>query len=103
MKQSVNLEDYKGTEISKGFESNSIHQMEETVKSNLEKGLIDQDTFDKAMFELDLVKGKPNEKVDKVMGEFKAGTLKTSAGDVVTDRKQAIAIAMSEAGIGKQE
>lgn len=38
-------------------------------------------------------------KVKKVMHEFKTGELKTSAGKVVTDRKQAIAIAMSEAGI----
>lgn len=38
-------------------------------------------------------------KVKKVMHEFKTGVLKTSAGKVVTDRKQAIAIAMSEAGI----
>jgi hypothetical protein len=34
-------------------------------------------------------------KIAKVMGEFKAGTLKTSAGDVVTDRNQALAIAFS--------
>lgn len=38
-------------------------------------------------------------KIKKVMEEFKAGTLKSSAGTKITDRKQAIAIAMSEAGI----
>lgn len=37
------------------------------------------------------------EKVAYVMGEFKAGKLKDSAGNVVTERKQAIAIAISEA------
>lgn len=40
-------------------------------------------------------------KVHKVMKEFKEGTLKSSNGECVTDRKQAIAIAMSEAGISK--
>ena len=32
------------------------------------------------------------------MSEFKSGKLKSSSGEAVTDRKQAIAIAMSEAG-----
>lgn len=35
-------------------------------------------------------------KIKKVMEEFKAGTPKTSAGDLVTDRDQALAIALSE-------
>lgn len=43
------------------------------------------------------------DKVRKVMHEFKQGTLKTSYGDKVTDEKQAIAIALSEAGISKKE
>tara|TARA_R100000742_G_C4264246_1_gene82137 strand:- start:330 stop:473 length:144 start_codon:yes stop_codon:yes gene_type:complete len=34
-------------------------------------------------------------KVEKVMGEFKRGTLKSSSGKKVTNRKQAIAIAKS--------
>lgn len=38
-------------------------------------------------------------KVAKVMREFKAGTLKSSSGEPVKSRKQAIAIAMSEAGM----
>ena len=37
------------------------------------------------------------DKVAKVMAEFKAGRLKSSSGAVVTDRKQALAIALSEA------
>lgn len=40
-----------------------------------------------------------DKKVEKVMKEFENGTLKSSNGEVVTERKQAIAIAMSEAGI----
>ncbi|MDA3615095.1 DUF6496 domain-containing protein [Polluticaenibacter yanchengensis] len=38
-----------------------------------------------------------NKKIEKVMHEYKEGDLKTSAGKKVTDRKQAIAIALSEA------
>lgn len=40
-------------------------------------------------------------KVEKVMHEFKTGTLKSSSGQKVTNRKQAVAIAMSEAGMSK--
>ena len=36
-------------------------------------------------------------KVEKVMGEFKTGKLKSSSGTKVRKRKQAIAIALSEA------
>jgi hypothetical protein len=37
------------------------------------------------------------DKVEKVMGEFKEGTLKSGSGQIVTNRKQAIAIGLSEA------
>jgi len=36
-------------------------------------------------------------KVRKVMHEFKEGTLKSSSGKMVTSRKQAVAVALSEA------
>jgi hypothetical protein len=36
------------------------------------------------------------DKVEKVMGEYKAGKLKSSSGQKVTSRKQAIAIGLSE-------
>jgi hypothetical protein len=36
-------------------------------------------------------------KIGKVMGEFKEGKLKSSSGDKVTKRDQAVAIAISEA------
>lgn len=39
------------------------------------------------------------EKFAKVMREFEAGTLKSSSGELVTSRKQAQAIAASEAGL----
>lgn len=41
-------------------------------------------------------------KVGKVLGEFKRGTLRTSAGRKPTGRKQAVAIALSEAGLSKK-
>ena len=43
------------------------------------------------------------EKISYVMDEFKSGNLKTSYGTKVTDNKQAIAIALSEAGVDKKE
>jgi len=43
---------------------------------------------------------KAQEKVGKVMHEFKEGKLKSSSGEKVTSRKQALAIGISEA---KQE
>jgi len=43
------------------------------------------------------------EKVSNVMREFKEGKLKTSYGEKVTNPKQAIAIALSEAGIKRKE
>ena len=41
-------------------------------------------------------------KIAKVMREFKAGTLKGSDKKPITNRKQAIAIALSEAGMSMQ-
>lgn len=41
-------------------------------------------------------------KVEKVMGEFKRGTLKSSSGRKVKSRKQAVAIALSEQRRGKK-
>ncbi len=40
---------------------------------------------------------KAQEKVEKVMHEYKKGKLKSSSGDKVKSRKQAIAIGLSEA------
>ncbi len=40
---------------------------------------------------------KAQEKIEKVMHEKKAGTLRSSSGKKVTTRKQALAIALSEA------
>ncbi|MBU4537729.1 MAG: DUF6496 domain-containing protein [Weeksellaceae bacterium] len=40
---------------------------------------------------------KASEKIGKVMHEFKEGELKSSSGEKVTDKKQALAIGISEA------
>jgi hypothetical protein len=46
---------------------------------------------------------KAQKKVGKVMGEFKEGTLHSGkGGKVVTNPKQAIAIALSEAKMAKK-
>lgn len=40
---------------------------------------------------------KAQEKIHETMEEFKEGNLKSGSGDKVTDRKQAVAIGISEA------
>lgn len=48
---------------------------------------------------------KEKSKVKKVMGEFKHGDLKSGSkhGPKVTDKKQATAIALSEAGVARKK
>ena len=47
---------------------------------------------------------KGQKKVKKVMKEFKSGTLHSGkGGKVVKSRKQAVAIALSEAGMAKKK
>jgi len=42
-------------------------------------------------------------KVKKVMGEFKRGTLHSGGGEIVKNRDQAVAIALSEAGLSRKK
>lgn len=49
-----------------------------------------------------MTKKEKQAKVAKVMREFKAGTLKGSDKKPITNRKQAIAVALSEAGMSRQ-
>ncbi len=46
---------------------------------------------------IETVKSRKRAKVHKVMGEYKRGSLRSSSGQKVTTRDQAVAIAMSEA------
>jgi ribosomal protein L21E len=49
-------------------------------------------------------KSKAAKKVGKVMGEYKEGTLHSGKGGaVVKSKKQAVAIALSEAGMAKKK
>lgn len=54
----------------------------------------------KVYFEKSKQEGDPD-KVGVVMRKFKEGNLKSGSGHKVTDRKQALAIALSEAGLSK--
>lgn len=49
------------------------------------------------------MKAKMQSKVQKVMKEYSSGKLKSSSGQKVTSRKQAIAIGMSEAEAMKKK
>lgn len=46
---------------------------------------------------LKFIDSRNDEKIAKVMREFENGTLRSSSGELVTSREQALAIAMSEA------
>ena len=49
-----------------------------------------------------MTKKEKQAKVARVLREFKAGTLKGSDKKPITNRKQAIAVALSEAGMSRQ-
>lgn len=46
---------------------------------------------------------RQQETIEKVMHEFKEGDLVSGSGHTVTDRDQAIAIALSEAGVSNRQ
>jgi hypothetical protein len=50
-----------------------------------------------------MTKKQKQAKVSRVMREFKAGTLKSSSGEPVKNYKQAVAIALSEAGMSMKK
>lgn len=50
-----------------------------------------------------MAKGKGRAKVEKVMHEYGQGTLKSSSGTRVTSHEQAVAIALSEAGMSNKK
>ena len=46
---------------------------------------------------------RKDDTVERVMHEYKEGDLKSSSGDKVKSRKQAVAIALSESGQSKNK
>lgn len=75
----------------------SLEQMNEVISNEETDDANDQDMIGEAK------KTKGKKKIKKVMGEFQKGELKTSYGTKVTDPKQAVAIAYSEAGLSKNK
>ena len=49
-----------------------------------------------------MAKTGQQEKIARVMKEFKSGTLKSSSGEAVKSPKQALAIALSESGMSRK-
>lgn len=47
--------------------------------------------------------GRQKKKIEEVLHEFKESELKQKSGRKVTDHKQAVAIALSEAGVSRQQ
>lgn len=111
---------YTGGELKKGIKTEMEHKDtiekiktgDYTIKESAEliakDHLEEKDNYYTLLAEMErkFKKGgytdEQNEKIGQVMHEFKAGKL-TSYGKVVTDRKQAIAIALSEAGVSKMD
>ena len=50
-----------------------------------------------------MTKKQQQNKIARVMREYKSGKLKSSSGEKVTSRQRAIAIALSEAGMSKKD
>lgn len=50
-----------------------------------------------------MAKARGAAKVKRVMGEYKRGALRSSSGARVTSRRQAVAIALSEAGLSRRK
>ena len=48
-------------------------------------------------------KSKGEKKISKVMREYGSGKLKSSSGQKVINRRQAVAMALSEAGMSKKK
>jgi hypothetical protein len=46
-----------------------------------------------------MTKKQKQAKISRTMREFKAGTLKSSGGEKITNHKQAMAVALSQAGM----
>lgn len=91
---------HSSTEYNKEKRQQHLDKLDE-LTTGWPKEMIDrvhkEDSEKSIDLDIEKAENSKEQKVAKVMAEFKAGTLKTSAGEIVTDRDQAIAIALSEA------
>lgn len=92
--------------LSENLEDKKKYQLDANQIMSLEKGE-ESESLEKKKYDNNIAKaGKAttvqSSKVKKVMKEFKAGTLNSSSGKKVTSKDQALAIAMSEAGLSKK-
>jgi len=104
--QEAGLIEYVERKIrTEGGDESAIDRIQWDIEAKIpDSAYNDDDDYEEKSIEPDIEKQeepKKEAKVAKVMKEFKDGTLKSSSGELVTDRDQAIAIAMSEAGIEK--
>lgn len=89
--------------IPNGYSSGiSVEQFKRTFIPATEKQVKRDKFTSKTLFEKGGQTEAQQEKIATVMREFKDGKLKTSYGETVTDEKQALAIALSKAGIEKK-
>jgi len=109
--------DYRWVDLDQVDEYEMVFNMKKNVmeilgiKPNKAKIIKSMETICKAYLDghvsIDVIKKAQTkaqtDKISTVMSEFKAGDLVTSSGAKVTDKKQAIAIALSEAGLKKAE
>ena len=84
------------------LKSPALHEVMKPLR-HLQAIAADAHADEKGEFGATRLVHEESEKIAKVMKEFKDGTLKSSSGEKVTDRSQAIAIALSEAGLSKKE
>lgn len=98
----VNKEERKELSVIPGL-NEIIDEIEDSVTTDLISSFSGYDTYksDYVDDNHDLEKAEGEAKMAKVMREYKKGKLKSSSGKKVTSRKQAIAIALSEAGLSK--
>ena len=71
--------------------------------NELHQGMLHADTTGAGAEKRKLGNFTPEEKFALVMMEFEKGTLHSGSGDIVTDYKQALAIAYSESGLSRKK
>jgi hypothetical protein len=82
-------------------ESPKEEYKEEHRKEKIKKAMEHPDKLGAGAKKRKSLHGK--DKVEVVMKEFKRGTLRSGSGEKVTNPKQGIAIALSEAGLSKNK